>query len=261
MHLQDYEVEILHNKLAGEIYKANYNDVIVDGKIYDSEKEYLEKLKKDLRLSENNTEEISGASRKQFIENRWKKITDDRRLSPEEWEEFTTLAKNLDINVTMDDATKNQLEKFKFYWLIEHGELPIKEVSIYLQQNERCYYSSNADWLEHRTVTKRFNYSGPTARIKIMKGVYYRAGSMKVQKSTAEELQLIDSGRVFITNKRIIFLGNKKNSNIPISKILSINPYSDGVGIEKASGRSPIITIPDDADLLIMILSRVINDL
>ena len=93
-----------------------------------------------------------------------------------------------------------------------------------------------------------------------MKGVYYRVGSMGIQKSTAEELQLIDSGRVFITNKRIIFLGNKKNSNIPINKILSINPYSDGVGIEKASGRSPIITVSDDADLLIMILSRVIND-
>lgn len=261
LHLQDYEVEILHNKLAGEIYKTHYNDVMIDGKIFDSEKEYLEKLQKNLRLSENQAEEITAESGKEFVQKQFDKITDDRRLSPKEWEEFTTLAQNLDVNVTMNDATKEQLEKFKLYWQIEKGELPIKDVSIHLPQNEQCYFTSNADWLEHRMVTHRYNYSGPTARIKIMKGVYYRAGSIGVQRSTSEELQLIDSGRIFITSKRIIFLGNKKNSNILLSKILSINPYSDGVGIEKASGRSPIITVSDDADLLLMILSRVINEL
>lgn len=56
-------------------------------------------------------------------------------------------------------------------------------------------------------------------------------------------------------------MGSKKNTNIPLNKILSINPYSDGVGIEKVSGRSPLLTVSDDAYILLMILSRVINDL
>ena len=33
-----------------------------------------------------------------------------------------------------------------------------------------------------RAVTKRINYSGPTARLKIVKGVYYRVGSISPQK-------------------------------------------------------------------------------
>lgn len=261
LHLQDYEVEILHKKLAGEIYEANYNDVIIEGKILDSEKESLEKLQKNLRLSEYYAEEISGESRKQFVNRQWEKINEDKRLSPEEWEEFTTLAKDLEVNVTMDNETKEQIEKFKLYWHIEHGELPIKEVSIYLQQSERCYYTCNAEWFENRTVTKRINYGGPTARIKIMKGIYYKAGSMGVQRVTSEELQLIDHGQVYITNKRLIFFGSKKNTNIQLSKILSLNPYSDAVGIEKDTGRSPIIKVDENADLLAMVLSRVINDL
>jgi hypothetical protein len=261
LHLQDYEVELLHNKLAGEIYEHNYNDVIIDGKIYDSEKEFLQRLKENLRLSTIVEEKITNESRQTFLQKQFNKIVADGRISPDEWEELTITAKNLDDTINLDEKTKEKVEKFKLYWLIEHGELPIKEVSIYLQQNEQCYFVSGADWLEHRTVTKRYNYSGPTARIRIMKGVYYRFGSVGIQRSTSEELQLIDSGRIFVTNKRIIFLGNKKSTNIPLNKILSINPYSDGVGIEKSSGRSPIITVSTDADLLVMILSRVINDL
>ena len=66
---------------------------------------------------------------------------------------------------------------------------------------------------------------------------------------------------MFITNRRLIFLGRKKNTNIQLNKILSLNPYSDAVGIEKDSGKSPIIKVNENAEILGMILNRVINDL
>lgn len=205
-------------------------------------------------------EKISNESRQQFMQMQFDKIVADGKISPDEWEELTAIAKNLDDNMKFDEKTKAKVEKLKFYWLIENGELPVKEVSINLQKNEHCYFTSNADWLENRTVTNRINYGGPTARIKIIKGVYYRAGSIGVQRITSEQLQLIDSGKLYITNKRIIFVGNKKNSNIQLSKILSINPFSDGVSIEKDSGKSPIFRLSANADILAMILGRVIND-
>ena len=189
------------------------------------------------------------------------KIIEDGKISPDEWEEYTSIAKNLNVEIKIDETSKARLEKLKLYWLIENGELPIKEVPIYLQKNEQCYFTTFADWLESRTVTKRTNYAGPTARIKIMKGIYYRVGSIGVQRITSEQLLLIDSGQLYITNKRIIFVGNKKNTNIQLSKILSVNPYTDGVGIEKETGKSPIIRVSNNADILAMTLGRVINDL
>jgi len=258
--LNDSEVEEIHNQLAGEIYKESYNEVISDGKIEKSEEKFLDELQKNLRLPTITHENISKESRQQFLQMQFNKIVADGKISPEEWEELTAMAKNLDDNMKFDEKTKAKVEKLKLYWFIENGELPVREVSINLQKNECCYFTSNADWLENRTVTNRINYAGPTIRIKIMKGVYYRAGSMGVQKITSEQLQIIDSGLVFLTNKRIIFVGNKKNSNIQLSKILSVNPYSDGVGIEKESGKSPIFRLSDNADILAMTLVRVIND-
>lgn len=235
--------------------------MISDGNIDDSEKEFLKKLREGLMLPERLAEKIGEESRLQLINGRFKSITDDSRISPEEWEEFSAIAKNLDVTISMDEATRGQLEKFKLYWEIENGELPVKQVGINLQRGENCYYSNYVEWYEKRTVTKRINYGGPVARIRIAKGLYYRVGSVNYEKVSSEHLLLIDSGEVFITNKRIIFIGRKKNTNIPLNKVLSLNPYSDGVEVVKATGRSPVISVSEGADILTMILSRLINDL
>lgn len=258
--LKDYEIEKMHDDAAGEIYKQHHDRIISDGKIDQKEDEFLDKLKEDLKLSTTVEESILFEGRKQFIQSKFDQIIKDKRISPAEWDDFTSVQNELRFNVKFQKEDKEIIEKLKLNWLIENGELPVIAVPINLQKNELCYFSSEVDWLENRTVTKRINYGGPTARIKIMKGVYYRAGSMGVQRVTSEELKFIDSGQLYLTNKRIIFVGNKKNSNIQISKILSINPYSDGVGVEKDSGISPIFRLSENADRLTMTLTRVIND-
>jgi len=258
--LSDSETEEMHNQVAGNIYKETYNEVIIDGKIHESEDILLEKLKENLKLPTIIEENISKESRTQFMQMKFDKMVADGRISREEWDEFTTLEKDLKINIRFNESDKTKIEKLKLIWAIENEELPIVTVPINLQKNEQCYFKSNVDWLENRTVTKIINYGGPTARIKIMKGVYYRAGSMDVQRVTSEELQLIDSGQLYLTNKRLIFVGNKKNSSIQLSKILSITPYKDGVGVEKDSGKSPIFRLSNNADILAMTLTRVINN-
>jgi hypothetical protein len=258
--LNDSETEKMHDEVAGEIFKQHHDQVISDGKIDQKEDEFLDKLKVDLKLSTTVEESILFEGRKQFIQNRFDQMIKDKRISPAEWDDFTNVQKELRFEFKFKKEDTEFLDKLKLNWHIENGELPIVSVPINLQKNELCYFSSLVDWLENRTVTKRINYGGPTARIRIMKGVYYRAGSMGVQRVTSEELKFIDSGQLYLTNKRLIFVGNKKNSSIQLGKILSINPYSDGVGIEKDSGISPIFRLSDNADTLAMTLTRVIND-
>lgn len=259
--LKEYDISELHDKLGGEIYKKTYDNSIAQGQLHKSKEEFLDKLKQNLRLPDSLANKISTESRNNLINNQLGKMIEDGRISPEEWEELNAIAKNLNIELKIEDGTKTQLEKMKLYWLIENAEIPAISVDINLQKSEQCYYTSRIDWLENRTVTQRINYGGPSYRVKIMKGVYYRAGSVKVQRMTSEQLLLIDSGTIYITNKRLIFLGSKKNTNIPIAKILSVTPYSDGVGIEKDSGKSPIFRITDNADIFALILGRVISDL
>lgn len=258
--LTDSEANELQIVLTSEIFKKSYDNAISNGTYEKSEELAIDDMQKNLRMPDEIAKKISEESRQHFMNLQFQKLTADRKISPEQWNKFTLIAKNLDVILDFNDETKRQLARYKYYWEIENGELPIESVDINLQKNEYCYFSGNADWLENRTVTKRINYGGPVLRFKIMKGVYYRAGSVQVQRITSEQLLEIDFGMLYVTNKRIIFVGNKKNTNIQINKILSVTPYSDGIGIEKDSGKSPILRVICDADILAMILGRVIND-
>lgn len=259
LHLQDYEVELIHNKLGGEIYKTNYNEVIIDGKIHGPEIASLGKLKNNLRLPDGIAEKITENCRKQFVRKQFDKIVDHGRVSPKEWEEFTTLAKNLEVNVTLDDEVKGWIEKLKLCWQAENGVIPVITAPIDLSSSEDCHFNSRAEWKVNRSVTRKINYGGTAARLRIVKGINYTAGSIGINKVESEELTLIDTGQLYVTNKRIIFMGARKNINIKVSQILSITPYEDGVGIDNASGKNPVIMV-SDADLLAMILSRLINE-
>lgn len=258
--LNDEEVDEMHDEAAGEIFKKFHDKIISDGKLEKEEDDFLDKLKKDLRLSTTVEEKILFEGRKEYIQKVFDQMIADRKISPSEWENFNDIQKELRFTINFKPEDNEIIEKLKLRWSIENGELPAIDVPINLQKHELCYFSSYAEWLENRTITKRVNYGGPTARIKIMKGVYYRAGSMGVQRVTSEELKTIDAGQLYLTNRRILFVGSRKNSNIPINKILSINPYSDGVGIEKDSGTSPIFRMSESADILAMILTRILND-
>ena len=258
--LSDNEVKEIHNKIAGELYKMNYDEVIKDGLISEAEKQFLKNIQKNVLLSDEIVDRISAESRMLYMQSQFNQITSDQKVSPAEWEQFNQIAKNLNAELSLNETAKEYLAKYQLFWFIENEALPIQEVNINLQKNEVCYFTIDCDWLENRTRTQKINYSGFSTRIRIMKGVYYNIGSIKPQRVTTEELTVIDNGKVYITSKRIIFMGSKKNITIKLDKILSLSPYTDGVGIEKDSGKPPILRVNHNADVLLRVLGRAIND-
>jgi hypothetical protein len=72
-------------------------------------------------------------------------------------------------------------------------------------------------------------------------------------------LQEIDTGTAYITNKRLIFDGRLKNTSIRHSAVIALEAYSDGVGIEKATGRSPVLVTTADAEVVTAIYTEALN--
>jgi hypothetical protein len=185
-------------------------------------------------------------------------ILADRRMSPTEERELESLAANLQTPFSLSPTQEADKWQFALYWQIENGPMPWYDVSIKLQKSERCHCASAADWYEMRTKTIRANYSGVTYRIRIAKGLYYRVGSVKVAPVKREELTLIDSGRIYFTNKRIIFDGEKGNKTIRLSALLGIEPYADAIGLEKTSGKNPVIQLGGNIELATVVLSALL---
>ncbi|MBC5994020.1 hypothetical protein [Pontibacter cellulosilyticus] len=261
LQLDERTVEGLHAKIGEQVYKASFEKAVADGRITPEEKAFLEKLEADLKLPEALAKKISEEVRGTFIQNYVASIIADERLSPSEEQELEAIAANLNVTLEVNEQTKRQLQQLKLYWALENAELPSIQPDILLQKSEKCYISiPGVKWHELRTVRHRTSYSGYSTSFRVAKGFYLRSGSYTPRSYSTDEMKLIDSGTLYLTSKRLIFAGSKKNSIIHLTKILSITPYSDGLEIGKDTGKSPLLQLPNRTDVFSIMLERLLRE-
>ncbi len=110
------------------------------------------------------------------------------------------------------------------------------QVDIHLPKDEFCYVWVGANLFEEHKVVKNVKWHGPTLRLKIIPGIYYRAGNFKVNTKSENEFRQVDSGYLYVTNKRIIFIGSKENQSIYYKKMLDMKIHKNGVEVVRDSG-------------------------
>ncbi len=257
--MNDKNITDLHNEITKKIYEKELNKALADAHLSNEEKDFLNNLKNDLALPEEISEDIYRTTTNELMQKIINEISEDNRISPEEEKYLETLKDNLNVNFVFENNSKLVYEKMKLFWKIENGDLPIVSTDLALQKNEICHYSTSIKWFENRAITKRINYGGPSMSLKIAKGVYWRSGSMNVQRISEDVLTLIDSGMVYLTNKRVIFMGNKGNKTINLNKILDFDYFTNGITIQKDTGKSPFLLIEENADLFSLILGQCIK--
>ena len=139
-------------------------------------------------------------------------------------------------------SDERQREADMELWLskLKEGEISIGmenvgEVPIILKKNEKIeLLLPNITLLEPRRVTTG-GYGGPTVRV--AKGLYFRVGAFRAQ--SHEEIKEVDRGLLVLTNKRLVFLGDKRTSSIDLRKIVAVEPYRDGISVASERRKHP----------------------
>jgi len=116
-----------------------------------------------------------------------------------------------------------------------------------LQKSEKLIWViQNVDYYEEKIRT-RYVGGSQGVSIRIAKGVYYRTSSFKGRRVQTSETVHMDTGLLGITNKHIYYSGSNKKFRIAYSKIVSFDPYSDGIGVQRdAQTAKPQTFITDD---------------
>lgn len=257
--LLDISEEKLKSKITEEgkiIYKKKVQFVISDDKIEDSEKEELDSLEKEFNISESDSTEILSNEVTSKIQSYVNSLLEKRRISPEEEKKLNEMIVGMHVNASFSG---DGIARFRKYWDIENAELVPIETPINLQKSENLYFTAKIEWFEERTRTTSVSYGGISTKFKICKGVYLRGGSIAPTRNTEDYLKLIDKGDVYFTNKRIIFMGNHGNKQIPYSKILAFTPFANGIEIDKDTGRKPFFKY-EDSELMGIYLAKLLKD-
>lgn len=122
------------------------------------------------------------------------------------------------------------------------GSLPIN-----LQRGERVVWAfAGSQYLEDKT-RREFVGRSQGVSVRVMRGVYYRVGAFKGHPVEHTERVLVDTGLVVVTDKNIYFAGSKKSVRIPYAKIVTFEPFSNGVGVmrDAANAKAQIFVTGD----------------
>lgn len=136
--------------------------------------------------------------------------------------------------------------------------LPVANCSIMLKKDEKPeIVIPNVTLKEPRSVrTSSGMYGGPSFRVS--KGVSFKLGGAESRSESHEEIRDVDVGTLTITNKRLVFTGQKKTINYNLNKIIAVDQYFEGVGIQRENKQKTeyfigldkrIITFKKDGEL------------
>lgn len=258
LNLEHRTVEKLHVKLGEVIYKKSFEEAVADGRLTAEENDFLHKLKSTLHLPDDLANKISGEVRSAFIQNYITKVIAHQSLSPSEEQEIKAVAASLNVNIQAGGETKAKLEKLKLYWAIENLDLPAVNVSgTALQKSEVCYFTiENAKWYELRKSSPHFSNNGAANSFNAIKAYYLRSGA-KGAGYSMDVMKLADQGTLYITNKRILLTG-ARNHTVRTDKIAAFTPLDKGMEVRKDGGRNIAVQIGDHADVLCMVLEKVL---
>ncbi len=97
---------------------------------------------------------------------------------------------------------------------------------------------------------------------RVAKGVYVRPGTFRGQSVSTTSMEHTDAGVLGVTTKHIYFKGSEKSFRVRLEKIVSFDPYQDGLGImrDTASAKPEIFTMdPTDAWFLINLIDALLD--
>ncbi len=253
-------VKKFFTKREGKIkYDQVLKGFLSDGKLDADEKQELEKLAKEYGFS---IEELLD-SHKKATTLAFQNIIDDGKITEHEKKALEELMDYFGVSQKDFKFDQKAFNKFYTLGLIENGILPEiqkHDIDIIFKKGEVLHWGCSAVIKKYKRVTNRISYGGPTASIKIMKGLRYRVGSVGFSTSSSEHLVTEDSGAFWLTNQRIGFKGNRKNFAFPFSKIHAFELTQAGLVISKEGKETPYIIGLDDYDIPCMMISHILND-
>jgi Holliday junction resolvasome RuvABC ATP-dependent DNA helicase subunit len=144
-----------------------------------------------------------------------------RRRVPDD--EANGIAKFLDnYGVNFEGDEQNTFVRCWHLSLLDRGILPDQKVDIALESGEQCAFAAFAQLYEIRKVRG----SG----------------------ASVDELQRIDAGPLYVTNRRILFIGGISSKEIAFRTVVNVFEYQDYLVLQRLSGKNYQLTFNNDLD-------------
>lgn len=176
--------------------------------------------------------EMLGQASKNFLKNGFMSPSEQQKVD----EYVSTLGLSL-INLppSLRGTQVEELGQSSILNDIQAGRPPRYTINapIILAKGENALWCYNHVTMYQEKIRREYvgNMGGFT--FTITKGVRYRTGGFRGHPVETSYMQNMGLGNLYVTNRNIIFMGQERSIKVPYNKIIGINPYSDGMEVQR----------------------------
>jgi hypothetical protein len=169
------------------------------------------------------------------------RLLEDHLLSEDEEERLNSFieAGGLTQNELDAEGKLQQVVKSSILRNLTEGKEPESRVRasghlpfMFMKSETLMWVFPHVEFYEQRTRTEyRGGHQGVSVRV--ARGVYYRTGGFRGRPIKTEQMEYIDSGMMAVTTKHVYFASQRKNFRTRLDRIVTLDPYEDGIGMQK----------------------------
>jgi hypothetical protein len=253
------KVRSLRQKAKGKAaYRAQLMAAVEDGVLTAEEIRELEQTREELGLAQDDVRSMRVTAYKRAFAT----ASSDRRITSSEAAELERIRAHLGLAASEIGNTASDFQRLRLLGEIQEGNLPFTSVpGLILQKGEQPHWSERAQLIEPRVVRRRYEGGSSGVSFRIMKGVTYRVGAHRGHLIADTANLPISAGDFVITNKRVLFKGDRKSFNYRHDKLLGIELFSDGLSLADSAGKNRLLRfdIPANSELVGAVLTQVVN--
>lgn len=232
---------------------------VSDGKITEEEIKELEKKKTELGLTDEEIKDL----RVEIYTTAFSAAKSDIQITKEEEKELLKIQNYLGIEDAEIEHDKKELARLRLLNEIQLGNIPeIPLTNFIKQKGEIVRWVEPAFLIEEKVIRRRYEGGSRGMSFRIMKGVSYRVGGYRGHITSETGMVETSRGEIVITNKRIVFRGDRKSFATKLNNILDIRVYTNGVYLSENNKPKPrLIKFQDEEnrDIVGAILTHSIN--
>lgn len=230
-----------------------------DGEINHEEERRIKELLMEAEL----TDKQQSQGFIQAYKKAYEHVMSDEVVTQQEHEALKRIQRLFNIPSDKISAELQVLDKHKVLRQIQSGVLPTCHTNIILKKGEVAHFSYFADLIEERAVRGRYQGGSAGVSFRVAKGVNFRVGQSRGTYHSDREPVAVSSGKLIVTNKRIIFDGDKKGFNITIGQLLSYEVFDNSILVKPTRGNPRLVEFKGtsyDPDILDMGINSIVYD-
>lgn len=184
----------------------------------------------------------------------------DDQLSEDEEDALASLAEA--VGFEQADFERHDLYTRLQVAKLNDGRLPVVDAPNLMAKRGEIVHLETSAALMKEVAVREWRGGSSGVSFRVAKGVRYRVGSTRGRVVTVgTQLQVADTGLLAITNQRAAYLGSRKTVEMPYSKLIGMQVYSDGISFSLSNRQNaPLITVTINTDVLAALLNAAIQE-